>query len=62
MRKTELIEILSNGENSGVEFKRDYVPPDSLATDIVALLNLEGGRVLLGVDFNARLVAYAVAR
>jgi len=26
--KAELIEILRNGENSGVEFKRDEVHPD----------------------------------
>lgn len=50
MLKTELVEVLTNGENSGVEFKRDDVHPDSLATEIVALLNLEGGRVLLGVE------------
>lgn len=50
MLKTELVEVLINGENSGVEFKRDDVHPDSLATEIVALLNLEGGHVLLGVE------------
>lgn len=46
----EFNEFLRNGENSGVEFKRDYVHPDSLATEIAALANLEGGRVFLGVE------------
>ncbi|MSQ48159.1 MAG: ATP-dependent DNA helicase RecG [Deltaproteobacteria bacterium] len=50
MTGTELYEILRNGENSGVEFKRDDVYPDSLAKEIAALANLEGGRILLGVE------------
>jgi hypothetical protein len=49
MLKAELAEIIHNGENSGIEFKRDDVHPDSLAREISALLNLEGGRILLGV-------------
>jgi ATP-dependent DNA helicase RecG len=49
MRLIELKEILRNGENSGVEFKRDDVRPDSLAKEIAALANLEGGRIFLGV-------------
>ena len=52
MNKTELLEIIGNGENSGVEFKRDDAHPDSLAKEMAALLNLEGGVVLLGVEDN----------
>lgn len=50
MLKTELLEIIANGENSGVEFKRDDIRPEQLAKEIVALANFQGGRVLLGVD------------
>jgi ATP-dependent DNA helicase RecG len=50
MVRTELIEILANGENSGVEFKRDDIRPEQLAKEIVALANLQGGRILLGVE------------
>ncbi len=50
MTKTELLEIIRNGESSGVEFKRDDVHPDKLAMEIAALLNLEGGVILLGVE------------
>lgn len=50
MLKTELIELLRNRENSGLEFKRDDVHPDSLAKEVSALLNLEGGHILLGVE------------
>jgi len=50
MTKTELAELIRNGEHSGVEFKRDDVHPDSLAKEIAALANLEGGYLLLGVE------------
>ncbi|MCY3769004.1 MAG: putative DNA binding domain-containing protein [Gammaproteobacteria bacterium] len=48
--KTELLEIISNGENSGIEFKRDILENHQLAKELVALSNLQGGMVLLGVD------------
>ena len=50
MTRAELAELLRNGESSGVEFKRDDVRPERLAREMAALLNLEGGRILLGVD------------
>ncbi len=50
MLKAELLEIITNGENSGIEFKRDDIRPEQLAKEIVALANLQGGRILLGVD------------
>ena len=50
MKKAELIELIRNDENSGVEFKRDDITPEKLASEIVALLNLEGGHILLGVE------------
>ena len=51
MTKTELLELLQHGENSGVEFKRDDVENHELAKEqLVAFLNLEGGAVLLGIE------------
>jgi len=50
MLKSELLEIIANGENSGVEFKRDDIRPEQLGKQIVALANLMGGRILLGVE------------
>ena len=56
MNKAELIELIRNDENSGVEFKRDDIAPEKLAAEMVALLNLEGGHILLGVE-NDRTVS-----
>ncbi len=50
MLKSELLEIIANGENSGVEFKRDDIRPEQLAKEIVALANFQGGKIILGVE------------
>lgn len=50
MLKAELLEVIANGENSGIEFKRDDIRPEQLAREIVAMLNFQGGMVLLGVE------------
>lgn len=48
--KTELLEIIANGENSGLEFKRDDIRPEQLAKEVVAFANVQGGRIILGVE------------
>ena len=50
MKRSELLELIAGGENSGVEFKRDDLRPEQLAREVVALANFQGGRVLLGVE------------
>lgn len=50
MLKSDLLQLIANGENSDVEFKRDDLRPEQLAREIVALANLKGGKVLLGVE------------
>jgi len=56
MLKAELLEIIANGENSGVEFKRDDIRPEQLAKEIVAFANVLGGRILLGVEDDGQLI------
>jgi ATP-dependent DNA helicase RecG len=55
MTQSELFEILANGENSFIEFKRDDVKPQDLAKECVALANTAGGRILLGVEDNGEI-------
>lgn len=50
MLRTELLEIIANGEHSGVEFKRDDLRPEQLAKEIVAMANFMGGMLLLGIE------------
>ncbi len=54
--RTELLEIIANGESSGVEFKRDVLQTQDLAKELVAFSKLEGGMVLLGVDDDGTVV------
>lgn len=53
MNRSQLLQLLLDGENSGLEFKRDDIKPGKLAGEMVALLNLEGGHILLGVEDDA---------
>ena len=50
MNVTDLAELLRNGENSTVEFKRDDMRRERIAAVIAGLLNHSGGYVLLGVE------------
>jgi ATP-dependent DNA helicase RecG len=56
MNRAELMEIIRNGESSGVEFKRDDVRAQSLAKEIASLANLEGGYILLGVEDDGTVI------
>ena len=46
----EISKLLAAGESSRLEFKSEQIRPDDLAKEIVAFLNFEGGRVLIGVE------------
>ena len=52
MNRAELLDLLRGGEDSTVEFKRDVVQNYDLAKELVAFLNLDGGIVLLGVEYD----------
>ena len=47
---TELIEKIMLGEDATIEFKREMPRRDSLADEIAAFANSEGGMILIGVD------------
>ena len=55
MNPAELAGLIRNGEDSGLEFKRDDVQNHELAKELVSFLNLDGGTVLLGVCEGATL-------
>ncbi len=55
MDKTTALELIANLENSRVEFKRDDCRPETIAKEMSALLNLEGGFILLGVEDDGQI-------
>ncbi|MYE25262.1 MAG: ATP-dependent DNA helicase RecG [Gammaproteobacteria bacterium] len=56
MTPYELQQLIRDGEDSGLEFKRDEVTNFDLAREVTAFLNHMGGTVLLGVDDGGRIV------
>ena len=48
MEVTQFIDTIKNGENEKVEFKASV--QKEIAADICALLNTQGGHILIGVD------------
>lgn len=50
--KEDILQLIQNGENSSVEFKSENVNAESVAKEIVALANTQGGTILIGVEDN----------
>jgi ATP-dependent DNA helicase RecG len=50
MDKKSLIEAIASGEDSKHQFKADITNADSLAAEMVAFSNSEGGRIFIGVS------------
>lgn len=51
---TSIIELWRQGENAAVEFKSAAVRADSLAREMVAFANTDGGSILIGVEDDGR--------
>ncbi|RMW98484.1 ATP-dependent DNA helicase RecG [Allofranklinella schreckenbergeri] len=49
METTELIDLLSRGEDSRHQFKENFTNADALAAEIVAFSNTVGGQIFIGV-------------
>ena len=54
MTRNELTQLIRNQDNSGVAFMRDSISADRLAAEMAALLNRNGGHILLGVEDDRR--------
>jgi predicted HTH transcriptional regulator len=50
MEPIELLEIIGKGENSRVQFKERVLDAYSIATEMVAFSNSEGGFIIVGVN------------
>jgi len=50
MKSTEIVQRISNGEDSFTQFKENVTRSDSLASEFVAFSNAKGGLIIIGVD------------
>ena len=53
---TELLDKIILGEDSTMEFKREMPHRDSMADEIAAFANAQGGTILIGIDDNKEIV------
>jgi predicted HTH transcriptional regulator len=53
---TELLELIKQGEGERLEFKQRTTHPTRIARTLSSLANTHGGRVLVGVDDNGRIL------
>lgn len=56
MEATDLMELIGRGEDSHTQFKQNISNAESLAGDLVAFSNSNGGQILIGVDDDGRVV------
>lgn len=56
MYLVELNEIIENGENDRVEFKRKFSSPEKIAKEMIAFANSKGGKILFGIDDDKSVV------
>ena len=54
--QTELIEKIMFGEDATIEFKREMPHRNSMADEIAAFANAQGGTILIGVDENREII------
>ena len=59
MEPTELLRIVSRGEDGANQFKADFRNVDSLAAEMVAFSNSGGGRIFIGVANDGQVAGLA---
>src|SRR3990172_10636922 len=55
MEPTELLDLISRGEDSTNQFKADFRNVESMAAEMVAFSNSGGGRIFIGVSNEGRI-------
>jgi len=56
MRYRELLNLIEEGENIQVEFKRKFSTHDKIAREMIAFANTKGGYLLFGIDDDKKIV------
>ncbi|MBX7041820.1 MAG: ATP-binding protein [Ignavibacteria bacterium] len=56
MYLVELNELIENGENQFVEFKRKFSSPEKIAKEMIAFANSHGGKIIFGIDDDKSIV------
>ena len=62
MQYRELLNLIEEGENIQVEFKRKFSTHDKIAREMIAFANTKGGYVLFGIDDDKKIVGVKVKK
>ena len=52
----DLYDIIENGENGTIEFKRKFSSPEKIAKEMIAFANTKGGKIIFGIDDDKSVV------
>ena len=56
----EILKIIKQGENERVEFKKSFA--DETIASLTAMANFKGGKILLGVDDNGKIIGVEIGK
>ncbi len=56
MKRSDLKELIDEGENLQCEFKRKFSSPEKIAREMIAFANTKGGYILFGIDDDKRII------
>jgi predicted HTH transcriptional regulator len=56
MHLVELHELIENGEDGRIEFKRKFSTAEKIAKEMIAFANTKGGKIIFGVDDDRSVV------
>ena len=59
MDTSELLELIETGEDSQIQFKEHFESIDSLAAEICAFSNSNGGNILVGISDDSKIIGLA---
>jgi predicted HTH transcriptional regulator len=56
MKRSEILDMIEEGENLHCEFKRKFSSPGKIAREMIAFANTRGGYILFGVDDDKEII------
>lgn len=56
MHLIELAELIENGEDGQIEFKRKFSTAEKIAKEMIAFANTKGGKIIFGIDDDRRII------
>jgi predicted HTH transcriptional regulator len=56
MKRREFLDLIEEGENLQIEFKRRFSTPEKIAREMIAFANTRGGYIFFGIDDDKEII------